>query len=100
MKVKYIREKLNGTLVYPDCPNVIKSKEDLQRWFEHTDQYYSENIDDKSHLLKYLPTKFIKEQTDTEIKIMFPRCKTTASAIFNGIFNKTTRSMGKCNRIC
>ena len=81
---KYIYEHFNGHLVYPNCPDVIKSKEDLQRWFEHTDQYYSENIDDRSHLLKHLPKKFIQEQTETEIKIMFPRCKFSASAIFTG----------------
>lgn len=84
MKTKYIREKLDGTFVYPNCPTAIKSKEDLQRWFEHTDQISGENIDDRKHLLEHLPTQFIKEQTDTEIKIMFPRCKFSASAIFTG----------------
>lgn len=84
MKTKYIREKLNGTFAYPDCPDTIKSKEDLQRWFEHTAQIDGENIDDKKHLLSHLPVQYIKAQTETEIKIMFPRCKYSASAIFTG----------------
>lgn len=81
---KYILERLDGTFVYPDCPNVIKSKEDLQRWFEHTDQVHGENIDDKKSLLAHLPTEYIKETTDTEIKILFPRCKFLATAKFTG----------------
>lgn len=80
---KYIYEKFTGGLHYPNCPETIKSKEDLQRWVEHTCQI-TENIDDRKHILAHLPTQFIKEQTDTEIKIMFPRCKFTASAIFTG----------------
>jgi len=84
MKPKYIREKLDGTFVYPVCPAIIKSKEDLQRWFENTDQYSGDDINDKSHLLERLPPSYIKEQTETEIKIMFPNCKFLASALFTG----------------
>ena len=84
MKPKYTHEKLDGTFVYPDMPEYIKSKEDLVRWFEHTGKFYSEFIDDRTDLLKHLPANFIQEQTDREIKIMFPRCKYSASAIFTG----------------
>lgn len=83
MKPKYIREKLDGTFVYPDCPEMIKSKEDLQRWFEHTDQVYSEeNIDDRSHLLSRIDNGLIKEQSEIKISILFPRCKFLAHAMF------------------
>lgn len=84
MKPKYIKERLDGTFVYPDCPNTIKSKEDLQRWFEYTDQISGDNINDRLHLLNHLPKEFIKDQTDTEIKILFPRCRFLATATFTG----------------
>lgn len=69
-------------IIYPDCPDTIKSKEDLIRWFENRGQVEGDNINDREHLLNRLPKKFIKENTVTEIKIMFPNCKFTASAIF------------------
>jgi len=83
MKTKYIKEKIDGSFVYPSCPDQIKSKEDLKKWFDHTSQL-EEDIDDKEHLLARLPAKFIKNQTSTEIIIMFQRCKHSASAMFSG----------------
>lgn len=81
MKAKYTRERLDGTFYYPDCPDIIKSKEDLIRWFEHTGQF-TDDINDRQYLLSHLPAGFIKENTDKVIKIMFPRYKSLANAYF------------------
>lgn len=83
MKTKYIHERLDGSFVYPNCPETIKSKEDLRRWFEHTCQI-TDDIDDKNHLLTRLPSKFITEQSNGEIKMLFPRCQFSAIAKFLG----------------
>ncbi len=90
MQTKYTKIKRDfntGQIIeyiYPDCPDIIKSKEDLIRWFEHRGQVVDNGrkINDRRHLIKRLPEKFIEESSETEIKIMFPNCKFIASAIF------------------
>ena len=76
---KYIREKLNGELVYPVEIKEIKSKEDIRRWFEWSCQFESGENDYKSFLsflekLK-IPYRRVDENGRIFIYVKFPRCK-------------------------
>lgn len=82
MKPKHTFFNLDGTVHYPECPQTIMSKEDLLRWFENTSQISGDSINDREHLLKHLPPKFIIQHTATEIQIMFPKCKYSARVYF------------------
>ncbi len=84
MKYKYLKQKLDGTLVYPPEPPVVKSKEDLQRWFEWTDQFDFETHNDFKSLFDKLQAPFEIETKGTEVilKIKFKNCKYPAYAKF------------------
>jgi hypothetical protein len=90
MRPKYIREKLDGSMVYPIEPTEIKSRQDLTRWFEWTSQF--EVFDDYHNLLEKLKlpyTSNISKNTETGcevtvLSIFFPRCKHITYARFFG----------------
>ena len=86
MKAKYIREKLDGTFVYPPEPKEIKSREDLQRWFEWTSQFTEFN--DYRSLKEKLHLPYTENIAKEEkiINIQFPKCTGYAKFYENECF--------------
>ena len=83
MNAKYIHEKLDGTLTYPQEIEKINSREDLRRWWEWTAQF-SEN-DDLTSFRKKLNGIILEEKAIGEylyFRIKFARCKSISRAVF------------------